>query len=94
MNFPNFPLYMSLKTSEFTELTETQKDDLFELIKEMSDAKHEQIYALVRAYHLDHDIHVQDIPYGGKQLKNGLKFDIDFLPSKLQHIIYQFSQIN
>jgi hypothetical protein len=94
MNFPNFPLYISLKSREFAELTEEQKDELLELIKDMSDAKQEQIYALTRAYHLDHDNHIQDFPYGGKQLKNGLKFDIDCLPSKLQYILYQFSKIN
>uniref|UniRef100_A0A6C0KH47 NET domain-containing protein n=1 Tax=viral metagenome TaxID=1070528 RepID=A0A6C0KH47_9ZZZZ len=94
MNFPNFPLYVSLKTEEFKELNESQKDELFELVKDMNDPKHEQIYALIRAYHLDHDNHIQDIPYGGKQLKTGLKLDIDCLPSKLQYILYQFSKIN
>lgn len=93
MSFPNFPLYGSLKTENFKELTEAQKDELFESIKGMNDDKQEKLYALIRAYHLDHDNHIQDIPYGGKMLKTGLKFDIDFLPSKLQYILYQFSKI-
>jgi hypothetical protein len=94
MNFPNFPLYPSLKTDEFKELGETQKDELFDIIKDIADDKQEQIYALIRAYHLDHDNQIQDLPYGGKILKSGIKFDIDCLPSKLQSILYQFVKIN
>lgn len=93
MNFPNFPLYVSLKSDEFKELSESQKDDLFDVIKDMSEPMHEQVYALIRAYHLDHDNYIQDFPYGGKQLKSGLKFDIECLPSKLQYLLYQFSKI-
>ena len=94
MNFPNFPLYPSLKTREFKELVESQKDELFDTIKDMTDEKQEQVYALIRAYHLDHDNQIQDLPYGGKVLKSGIKFDIDCLPSKLQFILYQFVKIN
>jgi hypothetical protein len=93
MNFPNFPLYHSLKKDEFKELSDTQKDELFESIKSMNDDEHEKVYALIRVYHLDNDTHIQPLAYGGKPLKNGLKFDIDFLPSKLQYILYQFSKI-
>jgi hypothetical protein len=59
----------------------------------MNDDEHEKVYALIRVYHLDNDTHIQPLAYGGKPLKNGLKFDIDFLPSKLQYILYQFSKI-
>jgi hypothetical protein len=93
MNFPNFPLYPSLKSGEFKELSEAQKDELFDIIKEIADEKQEQIYALIRAYHLDHDNQIQDLPYGGKILKSGIKFDIDCLPSNLQSILYQFVKI-
>ena len=93
MNFPNFPLYYSLKKDDFKELTNEQKDNLSESIKGMNDDEHEKVYALIRKYHLDHVDHMQDIPYGGKSLKSGLKFDIDCLPSKLQSILYFFSKI-
>jgi hypothetical protein len=93
MNFPNFPLYPSLKSDEFKELSEVQKDELFDFIKDITDEKQEQIYALIRAYHLDHDNQIQDLPYGGKILKSGIKFDIDCLPSNLQSILYQFVKI-
>jgi hypothetical protein len=93
MNFPNFPLYYSLKKDDFKELTNEQKDELVESVKGMNDDEHEKVYALIRTYHLDHDDQMQDIPYGGKNLKSGLKFDIDCLPSKLQSILYHFSKI-
>jgi len=92
-NFSNFPLYLSLKKDDFKELTCEEKDTLISSIKLMNDDQHEKIYALIRAYHLDHDNNIQHIPYNGKNLKSGLKFDIDCIPSKLQHILHEFSKI-
>jgi hypothetical protein len=94
MNFPNFPLYQSLKhtESDVKELTTEEKDKFLDFVKDTEDKdKREIIFALIRAYHLDHDISIQEIPYGGKNLKGGLKFDFDCLPSKLQHMLYIFS---
>lgn len=90
MNFPNFPLYSSLRRDDFNELTHEQKDELVDMIKKMNDAEHAIIFALITAYHLEHDKHIQDLPYGGKALRNGHKFDVDCLPSKLQFILYSF----
>jgi hypothetical protein len=90
MNFPNFPLYSSLRRDEFAELSSEQKDELVDMIKKMSDAEHSILFALITAYHLEHDKHIQDLPYGGKSLKNGHKFDVDCLPSKLQFILFSF----
>ncbi len=89
--FPNFPLYSSLKKDEFKELTNEQKDDLLEFTKNMNEDQQEKVYALIRSYHLDEDVNIQDIPYNGRLLKTGLKFDIDCLPSKLQCILHSFS---
>lgn len=93
MNFPNFPLYASLKKEDFKELTDIEKDELLDSIKGMNDEQQKIVCALIRAYHLDHDHVTQDLPYGGKILKGGLKYDIDCLPSKLQDILYSFSKI-
>lgn len=93
-NFPNFPLYKSLCTDDFKELNDLQKDELLSRIKDMNDDKHNVLYALIYAYHISHDTHIQELPYGGKSLKNGLKFDIDHLPSKLQSMLFQFSAID
>jgi hypothetical protein len=93
MNFPNFPLYQSIKKDDFKELTLEQKDKFMDFFKDMTEDKHKIIYALIRAYHLENDINTQDIPYGGKNLKSGLKFDFDNLPSKLQYMLYTFSSL-
>lgn len=98
MNFPNFPLYQSLKynhSDDFKELSADEKDKFLDFVKDIKDTedKKEIIFALIRAYHLDNDINHQEIPYGGKNLKGGIKFDFDCLPSKLQHMLYTFSNI-
>jgi len=93
MKFPNFPLYASLKKDDVKEITDSEKDELLDAIKGMTEDQQSHIYALIRAYHLDTDTSVQDLPYGGKMLKSGLKFDISCLPSKLQYILYSFSKI-
>jgi hypothetical protein len=91
MNFPNFPLYSSLKKDDFKELTSDEKDKFTDKVKDMGDEEHKTIYALIRAYHLDHDINIQELPYSGKTLKSGIKFDFDHLPSKLQYMLFNFS---
>jgi len=93
MNFPNFPLYHSIKCDDFKEMSTEEKDKFIDMIKDMPEDKLNIIYALIRAYHLDNDINIQDIPYGGKNLKSGLKFDFDNLPSKLQFMLYTFSNL-
>ncbi len=92
--FPDLPLYTSLKKDDFKELTNEEKDNLLDFMKTINDDQQEKVYALIRAYHLDEDSNIQDIPYNGKMLKTGLKFDIDCLPSKLQSILYMFSKLN
>jgi hypothetical protein len=93
--FPYFPLYGSLfnSTKERDELTKEEKDQLCERVKEMSDEQHATFYALIQAYHLDHNQHVDKLPYGGKTLKAGTRFDVDCFPSELQKILYHFSTI-
>jgi hypothetical protein len=95
MNFPNFPLYETLKTDDFKELSEEEKDTLFETIKTMSDDKQEILYALIKAYYMEEQqqyMTTNELPYGGKVLKNRLKFDLDQIPSKLQYILNSFSK--
>lgn len=88
--FPYFPLYASLR-DHGVELTDTQKNELTKSIKEMTDEQHETVYALIRAYHLDHDEQIEILPYGGKSLKAGIRFDVDCFPTALQTILYQFT---
>ena len=95
MNFPNFPLYETLKNDDFKELSDEEKDTLFEKIKTMTDDKQEILYALIKAYYMEEQqqfITTNELPYGGKVLKSRLKFDLDQIPSKLQYILNTFSK--
>ena len=84
-----------MKTDDFKELTDEEKDTLFEKIKIMTDDKQEILYALIKAYYMEEQqqfITTNELPYGGKVLKNRLKFDLDQIPSKLQYILNSFSK--
>jgi hypothetical protein len=96
MNYPNFPLYDSLKNNEFKELTDDEKDTLVEKIKNMNDEKQEIVYALMKVYYIEekNTVSSNELPYNGKELKNRLKFDMDQIPSKLQYILKSFSLID
>jgi hypothetical protein len=95
MNYPNFPLYESLKNDEFKELTDDEKDALINKIKVMNDDKQEIVYALMKAYYIEEQETLSnELPYNGKELKNRIKFDLDQIPSKLQYILKCFSLID
>jgi len=98
MNFPNFPLYERLAHTEedYKELNDEQKDALIDRFKGMSDEKQEIVYALIKAYYMEEQqqfMSTSELPYSGKALKNRLKFDLDCIPSKLQYILYEFSNM-
>lgn len=96
----NFPLYDSLSAeSENIDLTTKQKDELIKLIKNFDDDDeegNERIYVLIRMFQLENseDKSTFKIPYGGKYVKNDLKFDLNDLPFKLKQIIYKFVKIH
>ena len=96
----NFPLYDSLSAeSENIDLTTKQKDELIKLIKNFNDDDeegNERIYVLIRMFQLENseDKSTFKIPYGGKYVKNDLKFDLNDLPFKLKQMIYKFVKIH
>ena len=54
------------------------------------------IYALIKAYYMEEQqqfMSTSELPYSGKALKNRLKFDLDCIPSKLQYILHEFSNM-
>jgi hypothetical protein len=89
----NFPLYDSL-SSEVTnvDLTTLEKDELMKLLKNIDVEGSERVYILIRMYQLENseDKSTFKIPYGGKYVKNDLKFDLNELPFELKQIIYKF----
>ena len=97
MNFSDFPLYENLKKEEFKELSEEEKDNLFEKIKSISEEKQEIIYALIKAFYMEENkqfISKDELPYGGKILKQRIKFNLDQIPSKLQYILQSYIKLN
>ena len=98
MNFPNFPLYEKLSRADedYKELNDEQKDELVNKFKGMSDEKQEIVYALIKAYYMEEQqqfMSTSELPYSGKALKSRLKFDFDCIPSKLQYILNEFSNM-
>jgi len=104
MNFPDFPLYFSIKNySKKTEnLTDIEKQKLITLIK--NSVNHKIIYALIRCYYLDNEPSKADttteelveknvVHFNGKILKTGIRYDINSFPSGLQHMLLHFLQI-
>ena len=93
----NFPLYDSLIIEKCMEdLSFEQKDEFVKIVKNLDDNGHELIYALIRTYQLEnsHDKSTFKLPYGGKYVKNDMKFDLNELPNELKNILYKFCLIH
>jgi len=89
----NFPLYDSLfSDTQNLDLNTVEKDDLMKMIKNIDEEGAERIYVLIRMFQLENsdDKSTFKIPYGGKYVKNDLKFDLNDLPNQLKQIIYKF----
>ena len=89
----NFPLYDNLtKNLPLEEMTIKQKDKFMKLIKDNDETGSELIYALIRLYQLENseDKSTFKLPYGGKFIKNDMKFDLNDFPNELKHILLKF----
>jgi hypothetical protein len=86
------PLYSSLcRETENKGLTKTQKTKFVEIIKKLDKKGFELVYALIRVYHMDTGNPGSFIiPYKGRKLQKGIKFDLQSLPDKLQQILFLF----
>jgi hypothetical protein len=93
----NFPLYDDLlKKSTNDELKSKQKDEFMKIVKNIDSNGSELIYALIRTYQLENseDKSTFKLPYGGKFVKDDIKFDFNELPNELKNILYQFVLIH
>jgi hypothetical protein len=90
---PIFPLYdrlaIDLKRCPSRDWDESL---FFQHITQLSTHEYELVYALIRTHQLyvDPQPPKTNIPYHGKQLKRGLKFQWDKLPCTLQQILILF----
>ena len=93
----NFPLYYSLINEKNRDvLTFAQKEEFINIIKTLDNNGHELIYALIRTYQLENseDKSTFKLPFGGKYVKNDMKFDLNDLPDILQIMLYKFVVIH
>jgi len=92
----SFPLYDSLtKSIPKKDLSIKQKKDFITDIQIFDQDGIELIYALTRVYKLQNndDTHNNsnfNLPYGGKFIKDDIKFDLDDFPIPLKRILYKF----
>ncbi len=92
-----FPLYASMANlvpQDPEELSTTEKKDLITKIKSFDRHTHELVYALIKAYGINENITTTNLPFSSKSLKTGIKFDINNLPLKLQHILKKFATMH
>ena len=103
MTFPNFPLYAQIKKYGYTclpdgttqplgDLKDAQKRDLAQQVRAASPDKHEIVFALIYAFHLDSPPFKQGsaLPFEAIAVKNGVKFEVDHLPGPVQNILLFF----
>ena len=91
----NFPLYDTLSNDIIDnpeDLSTKEKDDFLKMVKKIDSNGYEIIYVLIRVYQLENteDKSTFKLPFGGKFIKEDIKFDFDELPNKLKHILYKF----
>ena len=93
----SFPLYNNISKeveNEPKDLTIKQKTDFIKKIKQFDKEGYELMYALIRTYEMENNngIVTFNLPYNSKQLKTGVKFELENLPIRLKHILYNFIQ--
>lgn len=92
-----FPLYDSLNTNiKNKDLTVIQKKDFIKKIDILDKNGHELIYALIRIYQMENDEDNTSfiLPYNGIYINKDMKFYIENLPNKLNHILYKFIKVH
>jgi hypothetical protein len=94
----SFPLYENLsKDIKDEELKSEEEEDFIEMVKNLGkdDDGNSLMYALIKIYQIENGNPSSFIlPYGGKQLKQGIKFDLKVFPNKLKQILYKFLRIH
>jgi hypothetical protein len=93
----NFPLYNILEQSVSNEqsVSEQSKVELVASIKILDALEQELVYTLIRTFQSNHHNETtSDIPYQGKQMKKGIKFDINLVPDKLIKMLEKFIEIH
>jgi hypothetical protein len=90
----SFPLYDTLyKQIEHknTPLSDSETLYFVEEFKNLDENTHEYIFALIRTFQKkSNSDNINELPYGIKSIKKGIKIDMEKLPSKLQQMLLLF----
>ena len=92
-----FPLYTSIKNiTEFDkELSHQELVNVSQKIKKLDKNTHELVYALIKSYQIDNkENKAHMLPYESKQLKTGIKFDMNNIPKGLQNMLAKFLEMH
>jgi hypothetical protein len=93
----HFPLYDILleKRDPGASLTENEKKTFLTAVKKLNVEEYNIIYLLIKIFYINNqDSPYVLLPYGGKQLKTGVRFDFTTLPSELQWMLYEFVRLH
>ena len=92
----SFPLFDNLlKDAVDKDLNVEEKEKFTEKIKKMDKNGYELLYTLIKIYQVQEgDPSSFIIPYNGKQLKSGVRFDLDSFPNRLKQILYKFLNLH
>ena len=73
------------------DINSSMKDDICNNIKQLDIEAHEILYVLIKTFQKNERKHDMNfLPFGGKDLKSGVKFDLDKFPPMLILIINNF----
>ena len=92
-----FPLYTSIKniTDFEKELSHQELVNVSQKIKKLDKNTHELVYALIKSYQIDNkENKAHMLPYESKQLKTGIKFDMNNIPKGLQNMLAKFLEMH
>ena len=94
----SFPLYDTLSNEIENEedIEFKKKEKLMKDIKSLDNKGHETIYALIKVFKIQNDESTSTltIPYEGKNIKAGIKFEFDKLPIKLKYMLLKFVELH
>lgn len=88
--FPLFEQLNPVNEQDIPIIDIDAKESIVQWIKQMNEFEHEIVFALIRAYQIQHEQIHCILPYNGKHQKKGIKFDFDCFPLPLQFILFQF----
>ena len=94
----NFPLFDNIvrklaerDNSTTSPISPENKATFVNFVKGSDQTLHEFIYMLIKVYQLKYDTTSStNLPFNGKEQKCGLEFDVDNIPPDLQHILFEF----